>query len=59
MASIAIVSDVKLNNLLYLTDFSEPAQAALPFVTAIARDYGSKIRCLPYPASESLRVYGA
>jgi len=43
MASIAIVSDVKLNNLLYLTDFSEPAQAALPFVTAIARDYGSKI----------------
>ena len=43
MASIAIVHDVKLNNLLYLTDFSEPAEAALPFVTAIARDYGSKI----------------
>ena len=43
MASNAIVGDVKLNNLLYLTDFSEPAEAALPFVTALARDYGSKI----------------
>ena len=43
MASNAIVSDIKLNNLLYLTDFSEPAEAALPFVKAIAREYGSRI----------------
>ena len=43
MGSIATVNEIKLNNLLYLTDFSEPAEAALPFVTAIAREYGSKI----------------
>jgi nucleotide-binding universal stress UspA family protein len=43
MESIATVNDITLNNLLYLTDFSEPAEAALPFVTAIAREYGSKI----------------
>jgi nucleotide-binding universal stress UspA family protein len=43
MGSIETVNEIKLNNLLYLTDFSEPAEAALPFVTAIAREYGSKI----------------
>jgi nucleotide-binding universal stress UspA family protein len=43
MGSIATVNEIKLNNLLYLTDFSEPARASLPFVTAIAREYGSRI----------------
>ena len=43
MGSVETVSEIKLNNLLYLTDFSEPAEAALPFVTAIAREYGSEI----------------
>ena len=43
MGSIETVNEVKLDNLLYLTDFSEPAEAALPFVTSIAREYGSEI----------------
>ncbi len=43
MGSIETVNEIKLHNLLYLTDFSEPAKAALPFVTAIAREYGSEI----------------
>lgn len=34
---------VTLNNILYLTDFSEPSEAALPFAAAIAREYGAKI----------------
>jgi nucleotide-binding universal stress UspA family protein len=32
-----------LNNILYLTDFSEPSEAALPFAAAIAREFGAKI----------------
>jgi nucleotide-binding universal stress UspA family protein len=43
MGSIATVNEITLNNILYLTDFSEPAEAALPFAAAIAREYGSKI----------------
>jgi nucleotide-binding universal stress UspA family protein len=43
MRSIETVNEIKLNSLLYLTDFSEPAEAALPFVRAIARKYGSEI----------------
>lgn len=34
---------VTVNNILYLTDFSEPSEAALPFAAAIAREYGAKI----------------
>jgi nucleotide-binding universal stress UspA family protein len=34
---------ITLNNILYLTDFSELAEAALPFVTAIAHKYGSTV----------------
>src|SRR5579862_4463610 len=34
---------ITLNNILYLTDFSEPSEAALPFAAAIAREYGAKI----------------
>jgi nucleotide-binding universal stress UspA family protein len=43
MGSVATVNDIQLNHCLYLTDFSESSQAALPFVTAIAREYGCKI----------------
>lgn len=43
MASVETASEIKLNNILYLTDFSEPAEAALPFVTAIAHKYGSRV----------------
>lgn len=34
---------VTLENILYLTDFSEPSEAALPFAAAIAREYGAKL----------------
>jgi nucleotide-binding universal stress UspA family protein len=37
---------VTLENILYLTDFSEPSEAAIPFVTAIAREYDAKIDAL-------------
>ena len=43
MGSVETINEIKLNNLLYLTDFSEPAEAALPFLTAIAHEYGSRI----------------
>jgi nucleotide-binding universal stress UspA family protein len=31
---------------LYLTDFSEPSEAALPFAVSIAREFGSKVHAL-------------
>ncbi|HTW23714.1 MAG TPA: universal stress protein [Candidatus Baltobacteraceae bacterium] len=34
---------VTLDNILYLTDFSEPSEAALPFAAAVAREYGAKL----------------
>lgn len=34
---------VTFRNILFLTDFSEPSEAALPFAMAVARAYGSKI----------------
>jgi nucleotide-binding universal stress UspA family protein len=34
---------ITLKNVLYLTDFSEPSEAALPFVAAIAREYEAKV----------------
>jgi nucleotide-binding universal stress UspA family protein len=37
---------VTLKNILYLTDFSEPSEAALPFAATIAREYQSKVYAL-------------
>jgi len=37
---------VQLKNILFLTDFSEPSEAALPFAMAIAREYGSNVHAL-------------
>jgi nucleotide-binding universal stress UspA family protein len=34
---------VTLNNILYLTDFSQPSEAALPFGLAVAREYGATL----------------
>jgi len=34
---------IALNNVVYLTDFSEPSEAALPFAAAVAREYGAKV----------------
>lgn len=39
-------SRIALKNILYLTDFSEPSEAALPFAASIAREYDGKIYAL-------------
>ncbi|HXY79253.1 MAG TPA: universal stress protein [Candidatus Bathyarchaeia archaeon] len=43
MAKVEIGTRVVLKNILYLTDFSEPSEAALPFAESIAREYGAKV----------------
>jgi nucleotide-binding universal stress UspA family protein len=45
---------IAVKNILYLADFSEPSEAALPFAAAIAREFGATIHALhvliPTPA---------
>jgi len=53
MAIIESGARVTLKNILYLTDFSESSEAALPFASAIAREYEARLYAfhvlLPYP----------
>jgi nucleotide-binding universal stress UspA family protein len=50
-----ISTPAKVRNILYLTDFSEPSEAALPFATTLGRGYGARVYALhvlllaPYP----------
>jgi len=37
---------ILLKNILFLTDFSEPSEVALPFAMAIAREYGAAVHAL-------------
>lgn len=37
---------IRLNNILYLTDFSAASQRALPYVREIAREYGAEVSAL-------------
>ena len=46
MTTIAKSTRITLKSVLYLTDFSEPSEAALPFAVAIASDYGAKVHAL-------------
>jgi nucleotide-binding universal stress UspA family protein len=46
MEQVRSGSRISLKNLLFLTDFSAPSEAALPFAADIARAYGSKIFAL-------------
>lgn len=41
--AIPVLPAVRLKNILYTTDFSNPSRVALPIVAAIARKYGSQI----------------
>lgn len=41
-----IHTSVQLKQILYLTDFSQPSEAALPFATGIARSHGSTLHVL-------------
>ena len=46
MSTVQHATRITLKNILYLTDFSEPSEVALPFATAIAREYAGKITAL-------------
>ena len=46
MEKVENCQQVSLKNILFLTDFSEPSEAALPFATSIARGYGAKVFAL-------------
>jgi nucleotide-binding universal stress UspA family protein len=43
MASLEVGARITLKNVLYLTDFSEPSEAALPFAISVAREYEAKV----------------
>ncbi|MGH9773913.1 MAG: universal stress protein [Candidatus Acidiferrales bacterium] len=46
MPTIEAARRTALRNILYLTDLSEPSEAALPFASAIARGYGANVHAL-------------
>jgi nucleotide-binding universal stress UspA family protein len=46
MTPVASDLTISLKNILFLTDFSEPSEAALPFASAIARRYNARIYAL-------------
>jgi nucleotide-binding universal stress UspA family protein len=50
------VTRINLKKILYLTDFSEPSEAALPFAAAVAREYSAKVYAL-HVMSPSMLVY--
>jgi nucleotide-binding universal stress UspA family protein len=56
MAFIKEGASIMLKNVLYLTDFSESSELALPFAIAMARNYGASVHALhvltpPIPAA--------
>jgi nucleotide-binding universal stress UspA family protein len=46
MRTIEVGAPVKVKNILYLTDFSRPSEAALPFAVTLGRGYGAKVHAL-------------
>ena len=46
MSPVPVIKRIALKNVLFLTDFSEPSVAALPFAAMIARSYGAKVTAL-------------
>ncbi|HEV2488467.1 MAG TPA: universal stress protein [Candidatus Acidoferrales bacterium] len=55
MATVETETRISLTNILFLTDFSEPSEAALPFAITLARAYGAKLHgfhvLLPTPSA--------
>jgi nucleotide-binding universal stress UspA family protein len=43
MTQVKADTRIAINNILYLTDFSQPSESALPFAVSIAREYGAKV----------------
>lgn len=46
MITVQTGTRIALKNILFLTDFSEPSEAALPFTAAIAREFGATVHAL-------------
>jgi nucleotide-binding universal stress UspA family protein len=46
MSTVNAGTRLTLKNILYLTDFSEPSEVAIPFAIAIAREYGARLHAL-------------
>jgi len=46
MTTAQTAIELQLKNILYLTDFSEPSEKALPFAIAVARKYGATVHAL-------------
>ena len=46
MSTIPVIQRIGFKNVLFLTDFSEPSAAALPFAAMIARSFGAKLTAL-------------
>jgi hypothetical protein len=46
MANVSCAVRIGIKNIHYLTDFSEPSEAALPFAKAMTRKYGATIHAL-------------
>jgi nucleotide-binding universal stress UspA family protein len=46
MKAIATGTRIAVKNILFLTDFSEPSEVAIPFAIAIAREYDAKVHAL-------------
>lgn len=46
MTLVAAGPTISLKNILFLTDFSEPSEAAMPFALAVARHYGATVYAL-------------
>ena len=46
MTAVAAPSKLSFKNILFLTDFAEPSEAALPFAMEIAREFGAKIHAM-------------
>ncbi|MGA8407227.1 MAG: universal stress protein [Candidatus Acidiferrales bacterium] len=46
MRTAEISTLVTVKNILYLTDFSQPSDAALPFATMLGRGYGARVHAL-------------
>ena len=46
MEKVQCSTGISIKNILFLTDFSEPSEVALPFATSIARGYGARVYAL-------------
>ena len=46
MTPVQAAKRISFNEIMFLTDFSEPSCDALPFATAIARGYGSRVHAV-------------